>query len=170
MDSRLEKLQQVLSESLNGMSSEEMSRHPPGKWCATEVLEHLYLSYTGTVKGFERVAEAGKSLATAATWAQRLQTLIVVGLGYMPPGRKAPAVARPRGLPPEKVRTEIIAAIRQMDEIIARCEASFGSRDKLLDHPILGPLTAPQWRKLHLVHGLHHVKQIRTLRRAATRN
>jgi hypothetical protein len=170
MDSHLEKLQQALSESLNGVSREEMSWHPPGKWCAAEVLEHLYLSYTGTVKGFERVAEAGKSLATAATWGQRLQTLIVVGFGHMPQGRKAPAVTRPRGLPPAKVRTEIIAAIGQMDEIITRCEASFGSRDKLLDHPILGPLTAPQWRKLHLVHGLHHIKQIRKLRRAAIKN
>ncbi len=170
MDSRLEKLQQALSESLNGVSSEEISWHPPGKWCAAEVLEHLYLSYIGTVKGFERVAEAGKSLATAPTWAQHVQTLIVVGFGYMPEGRKAPAAARPRGLPHEKVRSEVIAAIQKMDEIITRCEASFGSREKLLDHPILGPLTAPQWRKFHLVHGLHHVKQIRNLRRAATKN
>ena len=164
------KLQQALSESLSGVSSEEMSWHPPGKWCAAEVLEHLYCTYTGTVKGFERVAEAGKSLATAPTWAAALQTLVVVGFGYMPQGRKAPAVAQPRGLPAEKCGGEIIAAIRKMDEIITRCEAAFGSRNKLLDHPILGPLTAAQWRKLHLVHGLHHVKQIRNLRRAATKN
>jgi hypothetical protein len=51
-----------------------------------------------------------------------------------------------------------------MDGIIARCEESFGGRTKLLDHPILGPLTAPQWRKMHLVHGLHHLKQLRRLR------
>jgi hypothetical protein len=38
MDFRLEKLQQALSESLAGTSSEEMSWHPPGKWCAAEVL------------------------------------------------------------------------------------------------------------------------------------
>jgi len=169
MDSHLEKLERALSECMAGMSREEMSWHPPGKWCAAEVLEHLYLSYAGTVKGFERVAAAGKPLATVATWAQRRQTLVVVSLGYMPPGRKAPAVAVPRGLPPEKVRTEILPAIRKMDEIITRCEAAFGKRDKLLDHPILGPLTAAQWRKLHLVHGLHHVKQIRSRRRAATK-
>ncbi|MGZ7099671.1 MAG: DUF1569 domain-containing protein [Candidatus Angelobacter sp.] len=33
-----------------------------------------------------------------------------------------------------------------------------------MDHPVLGPLTAAEWRKFHLVHGLHHVKQIRSLR------
>ena len=167
MDSRLEKLQQALNESLAGISSEEMNHHPPGKWCAAQVLEHLYLTYTGTTKGFERVAAAGKSLATKATWAQRWRTLVVVGFGHMRTGRKSPVVAQPRGLPREKVRQEIFEAIRQMDEIITRCEAALGSRDKLLDHPILGPLTAPQWRKLHLVHGLHHVKQIRGLRRAS---
>jgi hypothetical protein len=31
----------------------------------------------------------------------------------------------------------------------------------LLDHVILGPLTVKQWKKFHLAHGLHHLKQIR---------
>lgn len=166
MDSRLEKLRKALSETLAGSLSGEMSAHRPGKWSAVEVLEHLYLSYTGTTKGFERVAAAGKSLATSTTWPQRLRTLVVVGFGHMPQGVKAPAVTHPRGLPPEKVRTEIIAAIQQMDDVISRCEVKFGSDIKLLDHPILGPLTANQWRKLHLVHGLHHVKQIWRLTQA----
>jgi hypothetical protein len=30
-----------------------------------------------------------------------------------------------------------------------------------MDHPFLGPLTASQWRKFHLVHGRHHARQIR---------
>jgi hypothetical protein len=169
MDSRLTKLHRAVSDGLAGLSSDEMIWHRPGKWCAAEVLEHLYLTYSGTVKGFERVAAAGKSLATAATWRQRCRALVVVGLGYMPHGRKAPQMTQPRGLPPEKVQMEIIAVLRQMDEIITRCETALGSRDQLLDHPILGPLTAAQWRKFHLVHGLHHVKQIRALRRAAAR-
>ncbi|HEY3972851.1 MAG TPA: DUF1569 domain-containing protein [Candidatus Sulfotelmatobacter sp.] len=50
--------------------------------------------------------------------------------------------------------------------MIARCEKQQGRSRKLLDHPILGPLTGNQWRKFHLVHGLHHVKQIRRLRQA----
>jgi hypothetical protein len=51
-----------------------------------------------------------------------------------------------------------------MDTIIARCEEQIGSRRQLLDHPVLGPLTAAQWRKFHLVHGLQHVKQNKRLR------
>jgi hypothetical protein len=158
-------LQEEIAAAVAGLSAEQLIRHPPGKWCAAEVLEHLYLTYTGTVKGFERVAEAGKPLATTQTWTQRGRTLIVVALGYLPSGREAPPVARPRGLPPEKVLVEIGPKIAEMDGNIARCEETFGSRLKLLDHPILGPLTGAQWRKFHLVHGLHHVKQIRRLRK-----
>jgi hypothetical protein len=127
------------------------------------------LTYTGTIKGFERVVAAGKGIASPQTWAQRGRTFVVVGLGYLPSGRESPSVARPRGLSPEKVLAEIGPKIVEMDSIIARCEEQLGSRCKLLEHPILGPLTASQWRKFHLVHGLHHVKQLRRLREISER-
>jgi Protein of unknown function (DUF1569) len=164
MDSRLEQLHQTLATAVEGMSVEELAWHPPGKWCAAEVLEHLYLTYRGTVKGFERLMEAGKPLATRAALPHRWRTLAVVGFGYMPPGRKAPQQTIPRGLPAERVRDEIAGTIHTMDEIITKCERRFGGHIKLLDHPILGPLSATQWRKFHLVHGLHHAKQLRRLR------
>jgi Protein of unknown function (DUF1569) len=169
MESGLEKLKQALESAVEGMSSEQLSWHPPGKWCAAELLEHLYLTYTGTIKGFERVVRTGKPLASRASMAQRMLTLVVVGLGHMPSGRKAPAMVLPKGLPAEEVRNEIGAKIVAMDAIIAQCEARFGRRVQLLDHPILGPLSAPQWRKLHLVHGQHHLKQILRLRENTTR-
>ena len=164
MDSRLEKLKQALESAVEGMSSEQLSWHPAEKWCAAEVLEHLYLTYAGTIKGFERVMESGKSLATRASMTQRWRTLVVVGFSHMPGGRKAPSMTQPRGLPAEKVRSEVGAKLVAMDAIIAQCEARFGRGIHLLDHPILGPLTATQWRKFHLVHGRHHEKQLRRLR------
>ena len=164
MDSRLEKLKRALESVVEDMSSEQLSWHPADKWCAAEVLEHLYLTYTGTIKGFEKVMQAGKPLATRASTRQRLQALVVVGLGHLPSGRKAPANTRPRGLPAEKVQSEVGEKIVEMDAIIADCESRFGSGTPLLDHPILGPLTAAQWKKFHVVHGRHHEKQILRLR------
>jgi hypothetical protein len=169
LDFRLDKLKQSLESALEGMSSEQLSWHPPGKWCAAEVLEHLYLTYTGTIKGFERVMTSGKPLASRASIAHRVRTLVVVGLGHVPAGLKAPAMAQPKGLPVEKVRNEIGAKILAMDAIIAQCEARFGRRVYLLDHPILGPLTTTQWRRLHLVHGRHHLKQLLRLRESTMR-
>ncbi|MGA8762613.1 MAG: DUF1569 domain-containing protein [Candidatus Sulfotelmatobacter sp.] len=168
MDSRLEELQQLLAAAVSGMSSAELSCHPPDKWCAAEVLEHLYLTYTGTIKGFEKVVAAGRPLASQASIGQRWRTLLVLEFGHLPFGRTAPATTRPRGLPAEQVRAEVALKIVGIDEIIAQCEQRFGRDTKLLDHPILGPLTAGQWRKFHLVHGRHHAKQIRKLRDQAT--
>ncbi len=167
MDSRLETLKHALESAVGGMSREQLSWHPAGKWCAAEVLEHLYLTYVGTVKGFDRVMEAGKPLATPASLRHRVRTFVVVGLGHMPEGRKAPAMTRPRGLPLEMVLGEVGAKIATMDAIIADCEARFGHGIPLLDHPILGPLTATQWRAFHLVHGRHHAKQLLGLRECA---
>jgi hypothetical protein len=164
MDSRLEELKQAVGSAVEGLSSEQLGWHPADKWCAAEVLEHLYLTYTGTIKGFTKVLESGKPLATRASMKQRMRTLVVVGFEHMPEGRQAPANTRPRGLSGVEVRSEVGAKIVEMDAIIARCEARFGRSRRLLDHPILGPLTATQWRKFHFVHGRHHVKQLLRLR------
>ena len=54
--------------------------------------------------------------------------------------------------------------IAAMDAAIARCEERMGRGVKLLDHPVLGPLTGAQWRTFHVVHGMHHRKQLLRLR------
>jgi hypothetical protein len=169
MDFRLDKLKKSLESAVEGMSREQWSWHPPGKWCAAEVLEHLYLTYTGTIKGFERVMTTGKPLFSRASMAQRVRTLVVLGLGHLPAGTKAPAVAVPKDLPAETMLNEFGAKIETMDGMITQCETRFGRRVHVLDHPILGPLTAPQWRKLHVVHSRHHHKQLLRLRESATR-
>jgi hypothetical protein len=157
MDLYLERLQQAIATATRGMTSEELTRHPEGhpegQWSAAEVLEHLYLTYTGTLKGFERCLKAGKPLASAPTLKQRVSAAVVTEIGYFPKGRKSPETARPKGIPAEKVIADIGPQIAAMDRLIAQCEAQYGARSKVLDHPILGPLTARQWRKFHWVHG-----------------
>ncbi len=164
MDPHLERLQKEIALAVAGLTAEEWTSHPPGKWCAAEVLEHLYLTYTGSTKGFSRVVEAQKPLTTSPTLAQRGRKFAVLGLNYFPSGREAPKFTRPRGTLKENVVAEIGLRIAEMDDMIGRCEQELGPRTELLDHPILGPLTGAQWRRFHLLHGLHHVKQIRQLR------
>jgi Protein of unknown function (DUF1569) len=167
MDPHLEKLQFELASAVEGLPFEQMSWHPPGKWSVAEIIEHLYLTYTGTMKGFSRVLEAGKPKVSFPTWKQRAALLLVLGTGRMPSGREAPSMSRPRGLSAEKVRGEIAVKIAEMDALLATCEARFGAQTRVLDHLILGPLTIAQWRKFHLVHGRHHIRQIQSLRRTA---
>jgi hypothetical protein len=54
-----------------------------------------------------------------------------------------------------------------MERVIADGEKRFGSRVKVLDHPILGPLTPQEWRKFHWMHAQLHVRQIERLRAMA---
>lgn len=122
MHSHLKKLQEELASVISGLLPDRLIWHPPGKWCAAEVLEHLYLTYTGTTKAFSRVLAADKPVTTPATWIQRRNMLIVLGFAYLPSGREAPSFTRPRGLAVEQVIAEIVPKISEMDEMIARCE------------------------------------------------
>jgi hypothetical protein len=167
MDAHLSRLQQEISSVVVGLTDQQLSAHPPGKWCTAEILEHLYLTYTATTKGVQRVLEGGQPKVTPVTWKQRGRALLVIGFAYLPSGRESPPMTRPKGLPAAKVQTEIGARIAEMDAILASCESTFGGHLKILNHPILGPFTVNQWRKFHLVHGRHHIKQIQRLRRGA---
>jgi hypothetical protein len=164
MDAHLARLKETIASATHGMSVEDLTRHPEGKWSVAEILEHLYLSYTGTIKGCLRCLEAGTPLATSTTLPQRVKAFVVVKIGKFPPGRKAPKNTEPRGIAPEKIFADIGPQIVAMDEAITKCEERYGKKIKLLDHPILGPFTARQWRKFHWVHGRHHVKQMLRLR------
>jgi hypothetical protein len=166
VEPHLERLQREIASAIASAPKEQLNSHPPGKWSMAEILEHLYLTYTGTTKGFGRVLDAGQPQVTTATLKQRGRSLVVLGMGYLPSGRESPPFARPRGLEPEAVTAQIGAKIAEMDAIMQSCESKFGRSAKVLDHAILGPLTVAQWRKFHLVHGLHHLKQIRGLQRA----
>lgn len=164
MDSYLQRLRQEVTSATGGMSREQLTRRPEGKWSTAEILEHLYLTYTGTQKAFERCLIAGKPLAGVPTFKQRLATAAITEFGYFPTGRKSPDQVYPRGMSAEKVVADIGPQIDAMDKAIAQCEERYGSRIKVLDHPVLGPLSARQWRKFHLIHGRHHVRQILKLR------
>jgi hypothetical protein len=160
MDSYLERLQQAIASATRGMTSEELTRHRGEKWSAAEVLEHLYLTYTGTLKGCQRCLEAGRPMVSSPSLKQKLSAALVTDIGYFPKRRKSPKPVCPKGIPVETIIADIGPQLVAMDKLIAQCEARYGAHTRILDHPVLGPLTPRQWRKFHWVHGRHHVKQI----------
>ena len=165
MDFYLQRLRETLQRAASGMSPEQLERSRREKWSAAQILEHLSPTYSGTVKGMEKCLAAGKPLATSPTMKQRVATAVVIGLGHMPEGRQAPERSRPRGLPASEVLKQIWANLEIMDKAIALCERQFGPKVKIVDHPILGPLSTRGWRKFHWVHGRHHAKQIEAIKR-----
>ena len=82
------------------------------------------------------------------------------GSGTCPSERTTPLQVTPRdGAGLESLR-QFNDALVAMDATLADAEKRFGSRVKVLDHPILGPLTAKEWRRFHRTHARHHLKQI----------
>jgi len=161
MDSYLERLRRELEDATGGATAAGLAQAPAGKWSASQILEHLFLTYQNTNRGLAKCLAQGAPLATRATLKHRLAALLVVNLGYLPGGRQAPERVTPRGMPPEEVQQAIAPELQKMNSGLDDCERRFGTHTKIMDHLFLGPLTANEWRKFHWVHGRHHARQIR---------
>ena len=166
MDSTLQRVQEAIEAAAGGMSAGQLVQHPEGKWSAAGILEHLSITFGGTARLMRKCLEGGKPLASASTLKQRLAVMLVTGWGYFPTGRPAPEFSRPKGLDGETALHTILQNLATMDQALAECEQRFGSAVKIADHVVLGPLTIPQWRRFHLVHTRHHMKQIERLRQS----
>jgi hypothetical protein len=161
MNSYLERLRKELEDALGSATPIDLAVAPAGKWSAAQILEHLFLTYKHTDRGLMKCLEQGAPWAKQATLKDRVATFLVVRLGYFPAGRKAPERSVPRGMSPEDARRAVAPELQKMGASLDDCERRFGVRTKILDHPILGPLTANEWRAFHWVHGRHHARQIR---------
>lgn len=165
MNAHLQRLKVAIDSATRDMSESDMTRRPSeGKWSVAEILEHLSLTYKGTAKNMERSLAAGKPLGGKPSLKQRLINVLVLDIGYLPTGRNSPEGAKPKGMPGDQVLSEIHTRLANMDDVIQSCESKFGSRAFVADHPVLGPITMQQWSKFHLVHGMHHVRQIVRMR------
>ncbi len=164
MDSHLQEIRDRLTKVTAGMTVADLARHPEGKWCAGEVLEHLSLTYSATARALQKCLDTGQSGATKSTVYQRLGTFLITRLGIFPGGRQAPEIVRPKGVPPETVLPTLLVHLSAMDRVLAQCEEKFGRSCSLGNHPVLGPLTVHQWRRFHLIHARHHAAQVERLR------
>ena len=160
MDPNFQRLHQAIATATARLTPAQLAVKTNDKWSIAEILEHLYLTYTPTTKAFQRCVDQNHSLASSRTFKDVVQTFIVVELGYLPEGRTAPERTRPQGMPAETLVPLILSEIAAMDAAANACRTALGPRTRVMDHPILGPLTVDQWSKFHWVHGRHHVKQI----------
>jgi uncharacterized protein DUF1569 len=166
------KLSPLLQRALNainttttGMTEEQMNWHPENKWDTAQILEHLALAFSGTVKGMTRVLREDKTPEVRRpTLREWVAAFLVVKLNYIPNGRQAPQHIVPKGIGAGEAMQAIRANLLEVDKIINDCEQRFGSTAKILVHPILGPLNVVGWRTFHANHTLHHMRQVENLR------
>ena len=104
--------------------------------------------------------EAGRPQSAKRTLTHRIGAIYVLGIGTFPSGIESPTSIVPgAGLGNDPLR-RFNDALVAMDASLTDAERRFGRRTRILVHPILGPLTAQQWRRFHQVHGRHHLRQI----------
>jgi hypothetical protein len=171
MHENLERLESELVVVLGGLDARAAQLTPranPAKWNIQQIVEHLLLTYRSTAALVQVRLDKGMPTQAKPSVLQRAAQWTVIRLGYFPPGRLAPEAVCPTL--PASLRTgdEMTRRLHEdllaMDSALSRAESGFGGQ-RFATHAILGPLSAAQWRKFHLVHGRHHVNQIRQIRR-----
>jgi hypothetical protein len=162
----LQRALDAITAAVAGMTPEEMVAQLAGKWSTALILEHLLLSYRTSGARLVSAVDTGAAQVRPGTIKERFGAFVVTGLGFFPAGRIAPEYVEPKGMPAPGVVDAASAALVEFDAAAARCEARFGPDAKVVNHPILGPFSVRQWRRFHLVHTRHHLKQVARLRAA----
>ena len=133
-----------------------------------QVIEHLVLGYRLTTSALETRLNKGRlSRNQNRTYLQWSLQLMILSFGAMPRGVPAleetmPTPGRFPAMSGRQLSDLLRQEIEAMDTVLDACRRRFGM-ERVGMHPWLGPLRVDQWRRFHVVHGLHHVTQLRSV-------
>ena len=167
VNTAFEQILDAYAMKLAGRSEGMCQIHPggnPSEWSMQGVVEHLVLTYRGTIASLDKYMQRGSPTGRKADWKQLAARLVVVDLQWFPRGNPAPEFVLPgrNGMAPmsgDELCAVLGEALHLLDGQLVRCEQVFGTR-AVAPHFRLGPLSAKQWRKFHMVHGRHHLAQL----------
>lgn len=164
MDSLEIKLVAVVAD----LSTDDMQAGPPSKWRIQQIVEHLELTYSATEVVLRiRLAKERPTSSTPGLL-QRGAKVMILHLGYFPSGIPAPDAVTPspsaKPLSGKEVAASAVHHMRQMDALLDEVATAFGPSTRSASHLRLGPLNRLEWRRFHLIHGLHHIRQIEAIR------
>jgi hypothetical protein len=170
MDPILQQLYNEIAGSLKDLDSTQTQLTPSEfseKWSIQQIVQHLCLTYAFTETAFDARLSKGTPTRAKPTLRQRIGQYFLTTLGIFPSGRGAPErVAPPQIVSPVCGRDLVQYSadhLTRIDRLFSEAEALFGT-GRCISHMILGPLSIHQWRRFHLIHGRHHLKQIRAIR------
>ena len=153
-----------LTEALAGMDTPEMQLGPSGKWSKQQIAYHLILTYKASEAVLTNRISRGRPTRASPNVSQRLAQFVVLTLGHFPKGRGAPPEVMPGSDIGPRSGDDLLHEARQclsrVDDRLVQTSNAFGRTKKSVSHLILGPISPDQWRRFHLIHGLHHIRQI----------
>jgi tetrahydromethanopterin S-methyltransferase subunit G len=156
---------------LGGFDATSAGVHPCGHphcWTVQQVVEHLVLSMDTTRATLEErltKGRPGRNLHRSRTeWALQL---MILSAGHMPRGVGAPRETTPpanmESTGVRELTERLERSIELLDATMDECRQRFGM-ERVGRHFLLGPLRIDQWRRYHVLHMRHHLKQISELR------
>src|SRR2546428_8773483 len=84
---------------LAGRPEADWYRAPPGKWTPAQIVHHLAISIDGSGRVFEERRAKPPMRRRPRPVRQRLAPLLYLDMGWIPPGRPAPAATPPAPRP-----------------------------------------------------------------------
>jgi hypothetical protein len=171
MHAVLEQVASQFASAVLSLDAETTQLHPNGldhKWSAQQVVEHLVLGYRLTSKALEiRLNKGRLSRNQQRTYLQWSLQLMILTFGRLPQGVPAldetvPVAGRFPAMDGQQLGDLLRREIDAMDKLFDACRRKFGM-ERVAVHPFLGPLRVDQWRRFHVVHGLHHLTQLRSV-------
>jgi hypothetical protein len=171
MHAVLERVVSQISSEVLSLDAETTQLHPNGlayKWSAQQVVEHLVLGYRLTSGALETRLKKGRlSRNRKRTYLQWSLQLMILSFGKLPQGVPAldetmPVAGSFAAMDGQQLGNLLRQEIDAMDKVFDACRRKFGI-ERVAVHPFLGPLRVDQWRRFHVVHGLHHLAQLRSV-------
>jgi len=146
---------------LRGRPDSDWERGPAGKWTPAQIVEHLALALNLSAATFQARRAHAPMSRRPRTPAQQIARLLIFGLRWFPPGRKAPERTTP---PPQIDRAtaeaHFLAGIEAWDQV-DRALLPERRTNLFVKHPRMGDLTVEEWMRFHVIHAHHHARQIR---------
>lgn len=151
----------LIDRTAGGLDPAAIDRAVAGKWSIRYILEHLTLAYAGNAAALERALESGEVRGRAPALRERLARLLVVDVGYFPRAESPPPAMPSGSIPAEQSLAAVHESLFRVDRALSRTADRFGERTRVANHPYFGGLTVGQWRRFHLRHTQHHMRQVR---------
>jgi hypothetical protein len=154
--------------SLDAETSQLQPNGLPYRWSAQQVVEHLVLGYRLTSGALETRLNKGRlSRNQKRTCLQWSLQLMILTFGKLPRGVPAldelmPVTGSFAAMDGQQLGDLMRREMDAMDKLFDACRRKFGM-ERVAVHPFLGPLRVDQWRRFHVVHGLHHLTQLRSV-------
>jgi hypothetical protein len=167
----LERVVAQIASEVQELDADTAQLHPGGrthKWTVQQVIEHLVLSYRLTGSGLQTRLNKGRLARNQRrTYLQWSLQLMILSFGNLAQG--VPALEETIPVPGSFAAMDgrqLGAFLRQeaeaMDTLLDGSRRKFGM-ERVATHPWLGALRVDQWRRFHVIHGLHHLAQLRSV-------